>query len=62
MKAMNQIVSSEQERSQKFVEISKSCPVKVQAVEEKSGSKTEHAKKNKTEPKGDELWAALKAV
>ena len=62
METMKQIVSPEQEHQQKFVEISKSCPVKVQAVEEKSDSKPEHAKKNKTEPKGDELLAALKAV
>ena len=47
METMKQIVSSEQEHQQKFVEISKSRPVKVQAVEEKSCSKPEHAKKTK---------------
>ena len=62
METMKQIALSEQECRLKFVEISKSRPVKVQAVEEKSCSKPEHAKKNKTEPKGDELLAALKPV
>ena len=62
METMKQIVSSEQERRQKFVEICKSRPVKGQAAEEKSCSKPEHAKKNKTEPKGDESLAALKVV
>ena len=62
METMKRIVLSKQEHRQKLVEISKSHPVKVQAVGEKSGSKQEHTKKNKTEQKGDELLAALKAV
>ena len=54
-------MSSEQERRQKFVEIGKSRQVKVQAVKKQSVP-SEPSRKQKNDPKAEELLAALKAV